>query len=62
MTHGCDSETEALVNAAVVSAAVFNLLHAATHFATQIKLTIPSENFQSGICNAVVCTIDIQND
>jgi len=28
---------------------VFNLFHAATHFATQFNLTTPSENLQSGI-------------
>jgi len=33
---------------------VFNLFHAAIHFATRLNLTNPSENFQSGICNAVV--------
>ena len=33
---------------------VFKLFHAATNFITQFKLTTTSENFQSGICNAVV--------
>jgi len=35
-------------------AVVFNLFHAATHFANQFNLMTPSENFQSGLCNAVV--------
>jgi len=33
---------------------VFNLFHAATHFATHFNQTTPSENFQPGVCNAVV--------
>jgi len=37
-----------------IRSVVFNLFHAATHFATQYNQQPPHENSQSGMWNAVV--------